>query len=288
MKGVFMNGSDTVREMIEERKKQAQNAIIKLNELAQAKIKLQRPVFFIPGWTDESCVCWKTAYKKSYASVKEWLSKIADNFELANFMIFTDKESEGCNSFLDFGDILKTKIWDKIGQDTKFDLVGHSMGGLDSVAAITDTEDPLMNVNHLITVATPHQGSELGEIGPIFNKYKPHHASQCVQLDPDQPSIKLVNKLTNRQKLLSSIEKLYCLMGTRDMAVMRSARFNKEGLGQNLYKEKVEIVQIDGATHSMDYGITQDPRTVLAIVRILLDIELEKPKYNYGYIYKKA
>lgn len=76
-------------------------------------------------------------------------------------------------------------------------------------------------------------------------------------------------------------------MGTRDQAVMRGARFNKVGIDQKLYEKRVEILEIDGATHSQKYGITQDPRTILAVLRILLDIELEKPKYNYGYLYKK-
>ena len=77
-------------------------------------------------------------------------------------------KSRSCKSFFDFGDILKDKIHKRIGKRKHFDLVGHSMGGLDSVAAITDEEQTLKHVNKLITVATPHQGSELGEIGPIL------------------------------------------------------------------------------------------------------------------------
>lgn len=120
--------------------------------------------------------------------------------------------------------------------------VGHSMGGLDSVAAIIDNEEPLLNANDLITVATPHQGSELGEIGPIFRKYKLHHASQCINLDPDQLPIKLINKLGTRQLLLSRVNKLYCLMGTRDQAVMRSARYNKKDLEQNFTKRRLRLL----------------------------------------------
>jgi hypothetical protein len=164
----------------------------------------------------------------------------------------------------------------------------HSMGGLDSVAAIIDEEKPLLNVQNLVTVATPHQGSELGELGPILRKYKPHHAIQCVNLDPDQLPIKLINKLDARETLLSRVKNLFCLMGTRDMAVMKSARYNSEGLDAQLYQRKVEITEIEGATHSQRYGITQDPRLILCVVRILLGIELEKPQFNYGYIYRKA
>lgn len=267
--------------------KQRKNAADKLEELAKNKIELKRPVFFIPGWTDETCVCWMTPYLKRDICIKEWAKKVVKNADFINYVSFSVKESKSCKSFFDLGDILKEKIWDVIGKKTDFDLVGHSMGGLDAVAAIADEEGTLLNVNKLVTVATPHQGSELGEIGPIFRKYPEHIASQCVNLDPDQPAIKLINKPDAREKLLNRVEKLYCLMGTRDQAVMRSARYNKAGIDQRLYEKKVEILEIDGATHSQKYGITQDARTVLAILRILLDIEFEKLKYNYGYLYKK-
>jgi len=283
-----MATTGAVQEMQEERKRQKQNALDKLNELAKSKICLKRPVFFVPGWTDEECVCWKSAYLKNYVSIKEWISAIAENSEIANYVTFSEKETKASNSFLDLGDVLKTKVWDKIGDKKEFDLVGHSMGGLDSVAAITDNVEPLNNVYNLITVATPHLGSELGEIGPMFKKYERHHALQCLNLDPDQPAIKLINKLDVRKRLLGNINKLYCLMGTQDMAVMRSARFNKEGIDAEVYKKKVEIVEFGGATHSQKYGITQDPRAILAIVNLLIGIEPEKPKYNYGYVFRKA
>ena len=41
---------------------QRQNAVEKLEELAENKIELKRPVFFIPGWKDETCVCWESPY----------------------------------------------------------------------------------------------------------------------------------------------------------------------------------------------------------------------------------
>ena len=277
-----------VQEMQEERKRQKENALKKLEELAENKIELKRPVFFVPGWTDENNVCWKTSYQKGYIPIKYWISRTTRNPDLAEYITFSIKESKKCKSFFDFGDILKEKIWNKIDKDKEFNLVGHSMGGLDSVAAIIDSEDPLLNVNDLITVATPHQGSELGEIGPIFRKYKPHHASQCINLDPDQLPIKLINKLENRKTLLKRVNKLYCLMGTRDQAVMRSARYNKKDLEPELYAKKVEVIEFGGATHSQKYGITQDLKVILSILNILTGVELERPKYNYGYIYKKV
>lgn len=283
-----MHKIKTFQEIQEKRKQQKQNALKKLLELKQNKMELKRPVFFVPGWTDEGNACWQEPYQERYTPIKDWLTEIKINHNLAEYITFTDDESKNCNSFINFASIIKDKIWAKVDKNKIYDIVGHSMGGLDIVTAIADKENPLLNVNNCITVATPHRGSEWGEIAPKIKKYKPHHAIQCINLDPDQPPIKLINKLVARQALLNRINKLYCLMGTRDMTVMQSARFNKEGLDPELYKKKVEIIEIGGATHSQKYGITQDPRTILAIVSILLDLELVRPKYNYGYTYKKV
>ena len=87
---------------------------------------------------------------------------------------------------------------------------------------------------------------------------------------------------------MGRVDKLYCLMGTRDQAVMKSARYHKDGLDPGFYAKKVEIVEVEGATHSQKYSITQDPRLILNVVRILLGIELEKPRYNYGYIFRRG
>ena len=96
--------------MTTEQNNQRQNAAGKLEELAKNKLELTRPVFFIPGWTDESCVCWMTPYLKRGTCIKEWAPKILRKPELVNYISFSVKESEGCKSFFDFGDILKEKI----------------------------------------------------------------------------------------------------------------------------------------------------------------------------------
>jgi pimeloyl-ACP methyl ester carboxylesterase len=283
-----MSTTGPVQEMIEERKKQKQNALNRLTQFTQEKLTLKRPVFFVPGWTDEDNTWWTTADKKLGISAKERFSEIFTNCDSAEYITFSEEESEGCKSFLDFGPVLRSKIFSKIGKSKEFDLIGHSMGGLDSVAAIIDDTPPLLKINSLITVATPHQGSELGEIGPIFKDYSPHHAMQCVNLDPDQMPIKYVNQPEIRKKLLDRVKELYCFMGTVDQAVMKSARLSKKDLDSDLYKSKVEILEIGGATHTGKDGITLDPRTILKIVSILMGFPLEKPKCNYGYIYKKA
>ena len=60
-----MANTGPVREMIKERKEQREKAVGKLKDLVKNKINLKRPVFFVPGWTDEDNTCWKTASSSS-------------------------------------------------------------------------------------------------------------------------------------------------------------------------------------------------------------------------------
>ncbi len=40
-------------------------ARIKLRTFAKHKIKLKRDIFFVPGWTDQACICWTEPYMES-------------------------------------------------------------------------------------------------------------------------------------------------------------------------------------------------------------------------------
>ncbi len=280
-----MPAADIVKEMREESKRQKQNALKELDAFAREKIELKRPVFFVPGWTDESGMCWKIAYRKGDIPIKNWIEKIAGNHNIAEYITFTEKESKRCMNFFDFADILKERIWQKIKQKEKIDIVGYSMGGLNSVSAVIDDDKPLLNVHNLLTIATPHQGTQFGGIAYLIKKYDLHIASQCLNFDPDYPLIKIINKLEARQTLLKRINKLYCLLGTHDRAVGIGGRYKQKGLNPELYKRKVEVIRVSGATHSQKDGITQDPRAVLAVIKILVGIKLDQHKGNQGYIY---
>jgi triacylglycerol esterase/lipase EstA (alpha/beta hydrolase family) len=274
----------------EERKQREEQKQIASKELSSyaGKLRLLRPVYFVPGWTYEFSECWTSPYLTSYVPIKRYVTRLFSNYDQAFFITFSLKESKGCKSFLDFGALLKEKIR-KQAPKNGFDLVGHSMGGLDSIAAITNEQDPLTGVINLITAATPHRGSEWGEMclnHDISNwrKLKPHQVFQGVNLDPDQHPIQQINTVQNRQKLINSLNKLYCLGGTRDMAVFGSSKFNVDGL-TDAQKAKVDILEpYGGAQHSETWGITQDPRAMRDIVRILVAIPLEKPKMNEGIV----
>ena len=287
-----MSYVDPIEEMREKRKKQKQGAIDKLNTLIKNKIQLKRPVFFVPGWTDESCACWIKSERNNIC-IKDWFDKICSNPEDSRYINF-EKETSQCKSFLDFGEVLKNKVWDYIGKDKEFDIVGHSMGGLDIRAALI-AEKALLNVRNCLTVATPHQGDNFGGmntwlrntpfIRSLVNKImpeKPYQILQGMALDPDYEQIKFINTPENKTLFLQMVEKLCQFKGTMDFTVKGSAYINETGINGQLCKDKIVPVEIDGADHVGKIGITQDPRTVLTIVMILLGLKREDSKENHG------
>lgn len=284
-----MSSTDPVQEFKRAREKQAQEALEQLNTWKQDKIVLKRPVFFVPGWTDEDCKCW-TLGEYDKIPIKQWINDITKNFNEAHYITFIE-ETTNCKSFIDFGEALKTKIWNIIDKYTEFDIVGHSMGGLNARAAIAQGE-PLLNINKCLTVATPHQGDHLGGLNwwlikRGFKAMSAYRAEQGKNLDPDYHPIKLINQIENRKLFLERINRLYQFKGTRDFCVKGSAIMSNDGIEQ-LYKEKTEELIVEGANHTGKIGICQDPRTIFTIIKILLDIQLPKPDFNYGYIFKKT
>ncbi len=266
---------------------ETQNALNKLNELNKNKVTLSQPVFFVPGWTDEGCGWWKKSDTITH-TMEGWLDNVATNPTMAYFVDFTAETSQ-CNSFLDFGEVLKKKIWNAIGKSQPFDLVGHSMGGLDIRAALTQGE-PLLNCRCCIGVATPQQGDNFGGMANSLAKWfpalaksrwTPYQIEQMKNLDPDYPPIKLLNTLANRTVFFQRIKKFYEMKGLRDFTVKGSAFMDKTGI-ESLYQNKAEEIPVDGCDHTGPLGITQDVRTILAIMYILCDIELDLEGGNCG------
>lgn len=132
------------------REQQKQRALEKLSSLAGQGASLKRHVFFVPGWTGEEGKAWKEPYPKllkGHGPVKSWIEKIVQNPDRVTYVSYVDfssQESKNSRSFLDFGELLKARVRSKIaGSQEPVDLIGHSMGGLDILAAITQGEPPL-------------------------------------------------------------------------------------------------------------------------------------------------
>lgn len=288
--------ADPVREEAAKRERQKQRALEKLNSLAGKGVSLNRQVFFVPGWTGEEGKAWKEPYPKllkGHGPIKNWIDRIVRNPDRVTYVSYLDfsvEESKASASFLDFGELLKKKVRSKLASDEPIDLIGHSMGGLDIVAAITQGNDALMNVENCVTVASPLKGVPYGRFVEQVDKllpflhWEPYHHIQVRNMDEHCKAIRQINELENRARLLERVKALYQLEGTQDSTVMRNARLRTDGLPETL-KQKVNQLVIEGASHSGATGITQDPRTMLHLVSVIADIPIEKPAMNYGFVY---
>lgn len=278
------------------RELQKQKAIERLEFLAGKGVALKRHVFFVPGWAGEHGKAW-TGYDKpvlkGHGSIKSWIDRIVRNPErvtYVSYLEFSDKESEASKSFFDFAELLKARVRAHAAPDEPVDLIGHSMGGLDILAAITQGKDALTNVENCVAVASPLQGIVYSQFVKLADqllpgmKWEPYHYVQVRNLATTCAAIRKINSLENRVRLLERVKTFYHAEGTQDPTIMRSARLRREGLPKHL-KAKIQQLVVEGASHSGAAGITHDPRTVLHLVSIIADIQIEKPKLNYGCVY---
>ena len=271
--------------------KQKDEALSQLKNLEINKITLARDIFFIPGWSSENCGAWLEPYTDNNTSMKEWLERTTTNWQgKAHFVTFTEEESKKSRSFIDFGKALLQKISPYIGaSETKIDLIGHSMGGLDISSSIIYNVIPLEKVKNVMTLGSPFHGSEWGRLMKDIEKfswlflggwmairamlmakgYSYYHILQLENMNPKGRLIKEFNSKENRIKLLNSVSKLYTFFGTDDDTVKESALFNGFGIAQNILQQKLEAVCVEGATHSGASGLPQDPRVVLGILKIV-------------------
>lgn len=272
----------------------------KLREFKDKKIKLKRDVFFVPGWTDQACICWTEPYMESGIdrragweyTVKDWeyivknpermhYLKLVENDKSINIIRnkegkikkveFKSDPSYRYTNFFQFAELIKRKI--RATGVKEFDLVGHSMGGLDIIAATAldknlDTykkvEDviktkPLEGIGLLITVATPYKGSVPADFVKhtkidewLRPKWPDGIRKQCENLAHDSEFISIINQEEIRERFLKKARiGVHTFSGGNDRAVSSDDAFI-EG-AQN--HEPFKLV-----SHSQRMGITQDPR----------------------------
>lgn len=283
-----------------------------LREFRNKKITLKRDVFFVPGWTDEGCICWTEPYIESGEdklagweyTVADWeylienpqrmhyirlvrkekaISIIRDRRGKIKKVEFQSDPSYNYTNFFQFAELLKAKIREEIGKRDKnqIDLVGHSMGGLDVIAAITlkPSDDypeikkfiktePLDNVGLAITVSTPYKGSlpsDMVKHSRLHEILRPEWShgtrEQCENMAFDSPFIKIINRREIRERLLEKSKKgAHTFSGANDAAVKPEYAFIDGAENHQPFKL---------AAHSHRMGITKDPRFHLELFTLL-------------------
>ena len=108
------------KELREKIRRERIQAFQKLSYLRKKKVLLPRPVFFIPGWRGEDCATWCKREVKAVSgnlSIREAVEAVFKNKQFVTYIKFTTKESSQCESFLDFGNIVRERVFDKIGRN---------------------------------------------------------------------------------------------------------------------------------------------------------------------------
>ncbi len=264
---------------IKKREAEKRKAYAALDDLAVGAFAPTRHIVFVPGWAGEEGQCW-LGYSKLlplHASVKVWMDRIVQaslRERFVHYVTFTQDESKACPSFLEFGPLLRDKILEQVPPSAPMDVICHSMGSLDAIAAITQDVRPLRHVVNLLSVGSPLQGIFYGQfVKPVDQllpdrDWLPHHYVQVRNMNSDAPPMQKINALATRRCLLDRIRALWTFEGTQDMVVMRSAQFLQTGLTP-AERRKITHTTIAGAMHIDAAGITHDPRTVLEIVKIV-------------------
>jgi hypothetical protein len=283
-----------------------------------APIRLQRQGFFVPGCIDQGGLCWVEPYTEGGVdcrsgweySLRDWVERVVDPADRRHVHFLRLVADEAClrierypagsrrgkvkcvvwdddataryDNFFQFAELLKQQI--RASGITDYDVVSHSMGGLDSIAAIAvdverDTEPevrrfittpPLAGVNRLITVATPFHGSPGGrlvkhtKLDEVFMRDWPLGIRQQAEaMSTDSPFIRIIAHPERQRRLAQSVAgRVHTFGSNNDIVVPDPSRMIDGAINH-------PAAEFTLARHSQWLGIPQDPRLALAVFTIL-------------------
>jgi len=286
---ITRRGEDPIQRMKREKHESIIAAYQELESFRSNKIKLQRPVFFVPGWTGEDSGTWTRRSRiytfrtaKYYRPIKAWIADIIQNPASAIYVTFSDQESKVSSDFIELGRYLKMKVVSAVGE-SDVDLVGHSMGGLTIRAACTEPEPQAFRANAVVTIGTSNNGNpEFGLLSFDWVKslasrfiHSAHHRAQLRSMYEKSVAMTRINSPESRGTLLKSVNSFWVLMGMKDLVVRGSPKLSSKDVSESLFDEKVRTLQIIGAEHTGGRSLTQDPRVILPVIKILCGLSLE-------------
>src|SRR5215831_4978231 len=194
------------------------------------KLSLSESLYLVTGWTDEDASCWTAAPN----CIEFWGDRVFTNWsEKRTIIRFPDEQAQfrfpngfkvggqdiggtSMNDFRDFGDFLRVTIRNTLPPDAgdgEYDIVCHSMGGLDTFAALVPLDgarsltatEQLPAARHYMTLDTPFRG--VPNIGVIEPSSGPRHTQgEALKVG----STLLDDVVAKRASLISRTETLSC------------------------------------------------------------------------------
>lgn len=183
---------------------------------------LQRRLYLVPGICNEDSLMWDTIWNWGSQSIPNWSTYA----ERVNFEHLTAKAT-----FIDFGDYVRGVIgarypWDPAHPVGEYDIVGYSMGGLDTFAAMVPlgastfaTVARMAKAFNFITLDTPFNGVPNWQIRRGFPDMsgRPDRQSQCDALAPGSPQLSALRAARNQ--LAGNAERIVCYSAGGDSLV---------------------------------------------------------------------
>lgn len=250
-----------------------------LDDLGGNPRPLNRHLFLVPGITDEMADCWQWIVERGRLLIPNWDSYVT-------VVTFDDPEAPDAD-FIDLGAYLHDLIRDICGTSgtgsAQFDVVCHSMGGLDTFAAMVpllgryvyDTRLP--TARYFITLDTPWRGVLNWDIrcgqSDIRDPNWPGRKTQCPALKPG--SDPLVALLNARGTLKGLAERVICMSADRESPI--EVEWSSSNLCSDVAASTIwplgpsyRKYMIPGTCHSGVGGITWSPIGIAQIFNNLL------------------
>jgi hypothetical protein len=255
----------------------------RLESWRSAPRTLPRPVYFVPGWTDE-------AGDSAWTRMRPWVEATCLNAaETARFVTFQDEDggAPSYEDFVAFGiDLARRVRSDPEVAAAGADFVCHSMGGLDVVAAIALLEErpeedvgPVEGARRVIAVDTPFLGFAAAdqELFRMFVKARrpdePHILTQLRAMREDALRIGQVKRA--RDRFLAGIEELW-LRGADNTGGLievphESASFGRAADFSPELRSRYRGYRAwtDTAHSGVRKGVTSDLRAIAEVIAIL-------------------
>jgi hypothetical protein len=255
-----------------------------LSDLGRHPRPLNRHLFLVPGITDEDGECWRWIDDRGRHLIPNWDAYVTN----VSFADLGAPDSEYlAGDFIDFGAYLHDLILEICGpsgtSSAQYDVVCHSMGGLDTFAAMVpllgrySNATPLPVARFFITLDTPWRGVLSQDIrcaqSDIRDPQWPGRPTQCAALRPG--CAQLTALLDARAALEGSVERMISMSADRESPI--EVEWSSSNMCQDIALHDLwprgpsyRALMIPGTCPSGVGGIAWSPITIAQLFNSLL------------------